>query len=166
MTEPRVAPQTPQAPDGTDYLPPGSSWVRQQLEQIDAAGGDTRAVQVMNRSVVVVIMRGARTGRWRRVPLMRVEHDGSYAAVASKGGAPDHPEWYHNLVAHPQVHLHDGTSEWQATARLLDGAERATWWQRSVEAFPPYAEYQEKTDREIPVFLLEPAGRETGSAAG
>lgn len=165
MSESRVVPQTPQAPDGTDYLAPSSSWVRQQLEQIDAAGGDTRVVQVMNRPVVVVIVQGARSGRWRRVPVMRIEHDGSYAAVASKGGAPDNPDWYHNLIAHPEVYVHEGTSVRQATARLLDDAERATWWQRSVEAFPQYAEYQQTTDREIPVFLLEPADRENGSAA-
>ncbi|MDQ3383109.1 MAG: nitroreductase family deazaflavin-dependent oxidoreductase [Actinomycetota bacterium] len=139
-----------------DYLPPASEWVRKQLDEIDAAGGDTGAVSVMDRPVMVVIMRGARSGRLRRVPLMRVEHDGSYAAIASKGGAPEHPEWFHNLIAHPDVTVMDGTDTVHLRARLVEGEERVPWWDRSVAAFPPYAEYQTKTDRQIPVFLLEP----------
>jgi deazaflavin-dependent oxidoreductase (nitroreductase family) len=87
---------------------------------------------------------------------MRVEHDGRYAVVASKGGAPDHPTWYHNLVANPHVELQDGTATREYDAREVTGEERATWWERSVAAYPPYAEYQEKTDRRIPVFVLEP----------
>jgi len=140
------------------YLPPATSWVRDQLEQIDAAGGDTRVVDIRGRPVVVLTMRGRRSGALRRVPLMRVEHEGVYAAVASKGGAPEHPEWYYNLTADPWVELHDGTEHIQTRARLIKGAEREQWWSRCVEAFPPYAEYQERTDREIPVFVLEPVG--------
>jgi deazaflavin-dependent oxidoreductase (nitroreductase family) len=139
-----------------DYLPPASDWVRRQLEEIDAAGGDTRAVSIQGRPVVVVVMRGRRSGKLRRVPLMRVEHHGSYAAIASKGGAPEHPEWFHNLVAHPDVVVHDGTDTVELRARVVEGSERAEWWDRSVAAFPPYADYQVNTDREIPVFVLEP----------
>jgi F420H(2)-dependent quinone reductase len=138
-----------------DYLPPASEWVRRQLDEIDAAGGDTRAVSIQDRPVVVVVMRGRRTGGLRRVPLMRVEHEGAYAAVASKGGAPEHPEWYHNLLADPEVVLHDGTAQVPMRARVVEGAERAAWWERSVAAFPPYADYQRSTDRQIPVFVLE-----------
>ncbi|MCE0487781.1 nitroreductase/quinone reductase family protein [Ornithinimicrobium sediminis] len=138
-----------------DYLPPASEWVRRQLDEIDAAGGDTRAVSIQDRPVVVVVMRGRRTGGLRRVPLMRVEHEGAYAAVASKGGAPEHPEWHHNLLADPEVVLHDGTAQVPMRARVVEGAERAAWWERSVAAFPPYADYQRSTDRQIPVFVLE-----------
>ena len=141
----------------TDYLPPASEWVRRQLDAIDAAGGDTRAVDIMGRPVVVIIMRGAKSKRLRRVPLMRVEHDGRYVAVASKGGAPRDPEWVHNLQADPQVSVHDGTTTTPMRARLLDGPEREEWWERGVAAFPPYADYQTKTDRQIPVFVAEPA---------
>jgi deazaflavin-dependent oxidoreductase (nitroreductase family) len=139
------------------YLPPATSWVRDQLEQVDATG-DTRAVDVRGRPVMVLTMRGRRTGALRRVPLMRVEHDGVYAAVASKGGAPEHPEWYHNLMADASVEVHDGTEHHRTRARLIEGVERDQWWPRCVAAFPDYADYQERTDREIPVFVLEPVG--------
>ncbi|MGB3829151.1 MAG: nitroreductase family deazaflavin-dependent oxidoreductase [Ornithinimicrobium sp.] len=138
------------------YAPPAAAWVREQLEQIDAAGGDTAAVDIQGLPVVVLTMRGRRSGALRRVPLMRVEHEGVYAAVASKGGAPDHPEWYFNLVADPAVDLHDGTTHTPTRAREIDGQERTRWWARCVEAFPQYADYQRGTDRQIPVFLLEP----------
>lgn len=140
----------------SDYLPPATQWVRDQLDAIDASG-DTRAVDIQNRPVVVLTMRGRRSGALRRVPLMRVEHHGVYAAVASKGGAPDHPEWYFNLMADPWVELHDGTTHTQTRARLVEGEEREQWWRHCVEAFPTYADYQAGTDREIPVFLLERA---------
>jgi deazaflavin-dependent oxidoreductase (nitroreductase family) len=140
-----------------DYDPSPTGWVREQVDAIEAAG-DTRAVSVMDRPVVLLTMRGARSGRTKKVPLMRVEHQGVYAAVASKGGAPEHPQWFHNLLAHPDVTLQDGTRSWRARARLLDDAERAEWWPRCVAAYPPYAEYQERADRQIPVFVLEPAG--------
>jgi deazaflavin-dependent oxidoreductase (nitroreductase family) len=139
-----------------DYLPSPSGWVRRQVEKIEETG-DTRSVSVMNRPVVMLTMRGRRTGAVRKVPLMRVEHDGRYAAVASKGGAPDHPQWFANLRADPQVTLQDGTRSWPAVARELTGTEREVWWDRCVAAYPPYADYQKRTERLIPVLLLEPA---------
>ena len=143
--------------DRQDYIQPATGWVREQLDAIDAAGGDTAAAQVQGRPVVVVTMIGARSGRPRRVPLMRVEHGGSYLAVASKGGAPADPQWVANIRKHPEnLTVHDGTTEVAMTSRELTGEERATWWARGVEAFPSYADYQAKTDRQIPVFLLEP----------
>jgi len=105
--------------------------------------------------VVVITSRGARSGKLRKNPVMRVEKDGVYAAVASKGGAPEHPSWYANFVAHPVVQLQDGPEAGLFRARIATGAERAEWWERCVAQYAPYAEYQEKTDREIPVFLLE-----------
>ena len=141
--------------DPAAYLPEKSGWVADQLKAIDAAG-DTRAADIQGRSIVVITMRGARSGMLRRVPLMRVEHGGSYLAVASKGGAPEHPAWFHNLVKNRDVLVQDGTSQQPMRARLLeDGEERESWWERAVRAFPPYADYQEKTDRQIPVFVLE-----------
>ncbi|AXH95308.1 nitroreductase family deazaflavin-dependent oxidoreductase [Ornithinimicrobium avium] len=135
-----------------------SGWVARQLASIDAAG-DTGAVSVQGRPVVVVTMRGARSGQLRRVPLMRVEHEGTYLAVASKGGSPKDPVWVHNLRADSEVLVQDGTDQQVRRARLLeDGAERDAWWSRAVEAFPSYADYQEKTDRQIPVFILERTG--------
>lgn len=143
------------APQDT-YLTEKTGWVAEQLARIDAAG-DTAAVGIQGRAVVVVTMRGARSGQLRRVPVMRVEHDGTYAAVASKGGAPRNPVWFHNLRADGDVLVQDGTEQLVRHARLLeDGAERDAWWERAVAAFPPYADYREKTDRLIPVFLLEP----------
>lgn len=137
------------------YLPERSAWVARQLEAIDEAG-TTRAVAVQGRPVVVVTMRGARSGLLRRVPLMRVEHGGDYLAVASKGGAPEHPVWFHNLRAHQDVLVHDSTEQHVRRARLLEeGAEREAWWERAVAAFPSYADYQASTDRTIPVFVLE-----------
>lgn len=143
-------------PTGTAYLPEKQSWVAQQLAAIDEAG-TTAAASIQDRPIVVVTMRGARSGQLRRVPLMRVEHEGSYAAVASKGGAPEHPQWFHNLRAHADVLVQDGTEQHALRARLLsDGPEREAWWERSVAAFPSYADYQEKTERQIPLFVLEP----------
>lgn len=144
----------------TDYIPSPTGWVRKQVERIEATG-DTRSVSVMNRPVVMLTMRGRKTGAIRKVPLMRVEHDGAYAAVASQGGAPDHPQWFANLQAEPRVTLQDGTRSWPAVARELTGAEREVWWERCVAAYPPYADYQEKTERLIPVLVLEPAGAVT-----
>ncbi|MGC5584863.1 nitroreductase family deazaflavin-dependent oxidoreductase [Ornithinimicrobium sp. W1679] len=142
-------------PEAAAYLPERSTWVARQLAEIDESG-DTRSVQVQGRPVVVVTMRGARSGMLRRVPLMRVEHDGDYLAVASKGGAPEHPQWFHNLRAHADVLVHDGTEQHVRSARLLEeGPERDAWWERAVAAFPSYADYQVRTDRTIPVFVLE-----------
>ena len=111
---------------------------------------------ILDRPVVLVTIRGAKSGKLRYTPLMRVEHDGRYALVASKGGAPEHPRWYHNLVPNPHVELQDGTATSEYDAREITGDERAQWWERSVAAYPPYADYQRKTDHLIPVFVLEP----------
>lgn len=133
-----------------------SQWVVDQLAQIDEAG-TTDVVGIQGMKVVVLTMLGRRSGRPRRVPLMRVEHDGVYAAVASKGGAPEHPHWYHNLVETPELLLQDGTTTTRRRARVIEGTEREQWWARCVEAFPPYTEYETSAgDRVIPVFLLEP----------
>jgi len=139
-----------------DYEPSTIDWVRKQVEEYEASGG-TRANTLRDTGLPVVIVtnRGAKSGKLRKTPLMRVEHDGSYLAVASQGGAPTHPVWYHNLLADPRVELRDRTESWDMVARLLEGDERAQWWERAVAAFPPYADYQRRTEREIPVFLLE-----------
>ena len=141
-----------------EYAPSSAKWVRDQVQEIEGSGG-TRGT--MNRGVPVIIVTsmGSRSGKLRKNPVMRIEHEGTYAAVASKGGAPEHPLWYYNLRAHPDVVVQDGTKTVQMTAREISGDERAAWWERSVAAYPPYAEYQEKTDREIPVFVLEPTQR-------
>jgi deazaflavin-dependent oxidoreductase (nitroreductase family) len=138
-----------------DYVPSPSGWVRKQVEEIERTG-TTDSVHIMQRPVVLLTMRGARTGAVRKVPVMRVEHDGVFAAVASKGGAPEHPQWYRNLKAHPDIELQAGTETVPVRARELSGSERERWWERCVAAYPPYAEYQTKTDRLIPVFVLEP----------
>jgi deazaflavin-dependent oxidoreductase (nitroreductase family) len=140
--------------DGEREISP-EGWVREQTEKILAAG-TTDGVQVMDRPIVLVTVRGAKSGKLRYTPVMRVERDGSYAMFASKGGAPEHPAWYHNLVAHPHVELQDGTVVKEYDARELSGDERQEWWDRGVAAYPPYAEYQTKTTRLIPVFVLEP----------
>ena len=139
-----------------EYEPSTIGWVREQVEAYEASGG-TRAYTLRDTGlpVVIVTSRGAKSGKIRKTPLMRVEHDGRYLAVASQGGAPTHPVWYHNLTADPHVELQDKGEKWDMTARLLSGDERSQWWERAVAAFPPYAEYQRKTEREIPVFLLE-----------
>jgi deazaflavin-dependent oxidoreductase (nitroreductase family) len=140
------------------YEPSPSQWVREQVEEYESSGG-TRANTLRDTGIPIVIVtsRGARTGTLRKSPVMRVEHDGEYAIVASKGGAPSHPEWYRNLVAAPDdVTIQDGPEPVDVTVRELDGAERARWWERAVAVFPPYAEYQVKTDRLIPVLLATP----------
>ena len=132
-----------------------TEWVRDQTAKI-LETGTTEGVKVLNRPIVLLTVRGAKSGELRYTPVMRVEHDGSYAVVASKGGAPEHPAWYHSIKAHPEIRLQDGTETKDYVAREADGAERAEWWERAVEAFPNYAEYQEKTDRLIPLFVLDP----------
>ena len=131
-----------------------TDWVREQTERI-LASGTTDGVEVLDRPIVLFTTLGAKSGKKRYVPLMRVEENGRYAMVASKGGDPAHPSWYHNVVAHPQVTVQDGDKVAELTAREVDGAEREHWWKLAVQAYPPYAEYQEKTDRLIPVFVLE-----------
>ena len=139
------------------YVPSTSEWVRDQVEKYERSGG-AEGNEIMGLPIVVITSRGARSGNLRKNPVMRVEHGGVYAAVASKGGAPEHPEWYHNLVADPHVDLQDGLEPASYVARIATGEERAEWWERAVAAFPNYAEYQTKTDREIPVFLHERDG--------
>jgi len=140
----------------TDYAPSPTPFVRDMVEQIEQAG--TTAVISHGKGVVLLTMRGAKSGKIRKVPLMRVEHDGEYAVVASLGGAPQHPVWYYNLKANPEIQLQDGEVTSGFVARELVGEERELWWARSVGAWPDYADYQTKTDRVLPVFLLEPAG--------
>jgi deazaflavin-dependent oxidoreductase (nitroreductase family) len=132
-----------------------SDWVRDHTEQI-LRTGTTDGVTVFDRPVVLFTIVGAKSGKKRLVPLMRVEHDGVYALVASKGGAPEHPAWYGNVKANPDVTLQDGTEVGQYRVREVHGDERQTWWDRAVAAYPPYTEYQTKTDRLIPVLVAEP----------
>ncbi|HSZ40445.1 MAG TPA: nitroreductase family deazaflavin-dependent oxidoreductase [Trebonia sp.] len=139
-----------------EYAPSPAAWVRDQVEEYEGSGGTSgTTLRDTGMPVVVVTNRGAKSGKIRKTPLMRVEHDGTYLAVASKGGAPEHPLWYYNLIANPDVEVQDGAAKWAATAREISGEERAVWWERAVAAYPPYAEYQTKTDRLIPVFVLE-----------
>ncbi len=138
------------------YEPSTQGWVREQVELFESSGG-TRGTTLRETGLPVVIItnRGARSGKVRKTPVMRVEHDGRYAAVASQGGAPTHPRWYYNFRAHPRVEIQDGPHKWDMIAREVTGDERAEWWDRAVAAFPPYAEYQGRTARQIPVFVLE-----------
>jgi len=142
--------------DGT-YEPGTSAWARKQAERFEASGG-TKGATLNGRPIVVITSVGARTGKLRKIALMRVEHEGVYAVVASDGGIPHHPAWYHNLKAHPLVELQDGPMKADYIAREAEGPERDRWWARAVEVFPPYADYQRRTTRVIPVFILEPVG--------
>ena len=137
------------------YAPSPSDRARLQAERYEQTDG-REAGTLRGVPVVVLTSVGARTGRLRKTPLMRVEHDGRYAVVASMGGAPKHPVWYHNLVAHPRVELQDGAVRRDYDARELTGEERAQWWARAVAVWPDYDDYQARTERTIPVFLLEP----------
>lgn len=141
-----------------NYEPSTWDWVRDQVEEYEASGG-TKANTLLDTGLAIIVMTtvGHKSGKVRKVPLMRVEHEGRYAIVASKGGAPAHPGWYHNLMADPNVMIQDGPEPFEATVGLVTGDERQTWWDRSVAAYPPYAEYQDNTDREIPVFIARPA---------
>jgi F420H(2)-dependent quinone reductase len=135
-----------------------TGWVRDQTEKI-LETGTTESVDIKGRPVVLITTRGAKTGKLRKVPLMRVEHDGVYAIVASLGGAPKHPVWYYNVKADPRVELQDGTVAKDYVAREVTGDEKAVWWKRAVATYPDYEDYQRKTDRQIPVFVLEPVAR-------
>ncbi|MGY5127633.1 nitroreductase family deazaflavin-dependent oxidoreductase [Streptomyces nigrescens] len=139
-----------------EYEPSPAQWVRDQVELYETSGGK-EGTTMRGMPVVILTTRGAKSGKIRKSPLMRVEHDGTYAVVASLGGASRHPVWYHNLVADPRVELQDGPVRRDMTAREVTGTEKALWWGRAVEAYPDYDEYQKKTDRQIPVFVLEPA---------
>jgi len=138
-----------------EYEPSPAQWVRDQVALYEGSGG-TEGTTMRGLPVILLTTRGAKSGKIRKTPLMRVEHDGKYAVVASQGGAPKHPVWYFNIVADPHVELQDGPVRQDMTARELSGAEREEWWERAVAAYPDYADYQKKTDRVIPVFLLEP----------
>ena len=139
-----------------EYAPSTSDRAREQVELYESSGG-TRGTTLNGRPVIVLWTLGAKSGKIRKTPLMRVEHEGRYAVVASMGGAPKHPVWYHNVVAHPRVELQDGADKRDYDARELTGAERAEWWARATAVWPDYDAYQARTDRVIPVFLLEPA---------
>jgi F420H(2)-dependent quinone reductase len=138
-----------------EYEPSPSKWVRDQVAEYEASGGQrANTLRDTGLPVVIVTTRGNKSGKIRKTPLMRVEHNGEYALVASLGGAPKHPVWYYNLKADPTgVRIQDGPEPFAVEVRELDGGERAQWWERAVAAYPPYAEYQEKTKRTIPVFL-------------
>jgi len=137
-----------------EYAPSTAGWAREQAEAYEASGG-TQAAELRGMPVVVLTSVGAKTGLLRKTALMRVEHGGEYAVVASLGGAPKHPVWYFNLKKNPHVELQDGPDKHDYLARELAGDEKAIWWERAVAAYPPYADYQKKTDRQIPVFVLE-----------
>ena len=138
-----------------EYEPSTSDWARENAELYIASGG-TQGTDLKGMPVVLLTTIGAKSGKLRKTPLMRVEHDGEYAVVASLGGAPKNPVWYYNIVANPQVELQDGTESGDYRAREVFGDEKAIWWDRAVAAYPDYADYQRKTDRAIPVFVLTP----------
>lgn len=138
-----------------EYEPSPTDWARKQAELIESSGG-TEGTTMRGMPVIVVTSKGNKSGKLRKTRLMRVEHDGRYAAVASLGGAPKHPVWYHNIVADPHVELQDGPARMDMVAREVFDDEKAEWWARAVEAYPDYADYQAKTERQIPVFVLEP----------
>jgi deazaflavin-dependent oxidoreductase (nitroreductase family) len=140
--------------EGT-YVPSAMDWVREQVEAYEASGGmEANTLRDTGIPVIIVTMRGAKTGDVRKIALMRVEKGGEYALVASFGGSPEHPVWYWNLKAHPdEVLIQDGPEPFRVTVREVDGDERAEWWDRAVAVYPSYAEYQENTDRVIPVLV-------------
>ena len=140
-----------------EYAPSAAGWARKQVERYEATNGE-EANDLRGRPIIVLTSLGAKTGKLRKTPLMRVEHEGRYAVVASQGGAPKHPVWYFNLKANPLVELQDGPTKRDYLARELGGDEKAVWWERAVETWPDYAKYQLRTTRQIPVFVLEPVG--------
>ncbi|MFF3400217.1 nitroreductase family deazaflavin-dependent oxidoreductase [Streptomyces sp. NPDC002659] len=142
-----------------EYEPSTQKWVRDQVDLYESSGG-TKGITLRGLPVIVLTTRGARSGKIRKSPLMRVEHEGTYAAVASLGGAAKNPVWYYNVVADPRVELQDGPVRQDMTAREVTGDEKALWWERAVAAYPDYAAYQRKTERVIPVFVLEPVDKE------
>lgn len=137
-----------------EYEPSTAAWARDQVDLYEASGG-TKGTTLRGMPVIVLTSVGAKSGKLRKTALMRVEHDGDYGVVASLGGAPKHPVWYFNLIAQPHVELQDGPDKADYRARLVEGDEKAVWWERAVAAYPDYAEYQRRTEREIPVFVLE-----------
>ena len=145
-----------------EYAPGTAGWARKQAERYEATNGE-EANDLRGRPIIVLTSVGAKTGKLRKTPLMRIEHEGLYAVVASQGGAPKHPVWYFNLKANPHVELQDGPTKRDYAARELSGDEKAVWWKRAVEAWPDYAKYQTRTKRQIPVFVLEPFEQDKGS---
>ena len=140
-----------------EYVPSKAGWVREQVAKFEATHGqEANTLRDTGYPIVVVTSVGAKSGALRKNPVMRVERDGRYVAIASQGGSPTNPEWYFNFLAHPEVELQDGADRRTYRARLLEGDERAEWWQYAVDTWPTYASYQKKTERLIPVFLLEP----------
>jgi deazaflavin-dependent oxidoreductase (nitroreductase family) len=150
-----AAASLPAMPLEGEYEPSPSKWAADQAQLYESTGGDQGGL-IMGKPCVVLTSKGRRTGKLRKTPLMRVEHDGTYAVVASLGGAPKHPVWYYNLIANPHVTLQDGPNVLDLQSRELTGDEKATWWARAVEVWPDYDTYQAKTDRIIPMFVLEP----------
>ena len=142
-----------------EYEPSTSDWAREQAELFESTNGEEGG-GLRGMKIILVTSVGAKSCKLRKTPLMRVEHDGEYAAVASLGGAPKNPVWYHNLKANPHVELQDGDVRKDYIAREVTGDEKAVWWERSVAAYPDYADYQKKTTREIPVFVLTPVPAE------
>jgi len=144
----------------SEYEPSPTKWVRDQVEAYERSGGrEANTLRETGLPIVIVTTRGNHSDKVRKTPLMRVEHEGEYALVASYGGAPQHPVWYHNLTADPDaVTVQDGPAPFAASVRQLEGDERAVWWDRSVAAYPPYREYQAKTERQIPVLLASRRG--------
>ncbi|MGW5923307.1 nitroreductase family deazaflavin-dependent oxidoreductase [Nocardia fluminea] len=138
-----------------EYAPSTSDWAREQAETYENSGG-AEGTSMQGKPVILLTTKGAKTGKLRKTPLMRVEHDGEYAVVASLGGAPKNPVWYHNIKANPHVELRDGATTKDYDAREVFGEERAMWWERAVAVWPDYDEYTKKTDRVIPVFVLTP----------
>jgi deazaflavin-dependent oxidoreductase (nitroreductase family) len=140
-----------------EYEPSKEQWVRDQVELYESSGGSKgTTLRDTGLPVVIVTNRGARSGKLRKTPLMRVEHGGHYLLVGSQGGSPEHPQWYWNLLADPRIELQDGPVKRDMVTREITGDEKRAWWERAVAAFPPYAKYQERTDREIPAFVAEP----------
>lgn len=139
-----------------EYAPSPDDFTREHTALYESSGG-TEGTTLNGRPVIVLTTVGAKTGKLRKTPLMRVEHDGEYAVVASKGGAPEHPTWFGNLLAHPRVALQDGPEVREYDARVVEGDERAAWWARAVEVWPDYERYTTLTDRQIPVVVLTPA---------
>ena len=143
-----------------EYEPTPVDWVREQVEAYERSGGrEANTLRDTGLAVIVLTTRGRRSGKLRKSPLMRVEHAGQYALIASVGGAPAHPVWYHNLLADGHAMVQDGPEPFDVTVREVEGAEREIWWERAVAAFPPYAEYQERTERRIPVLVATRIGR-------
>ena len=140
-----------------EYVPSKAGWVRDQVATFEATDGqEANTLRGSKDPIVVITSVGSKSGKLRKNPVMRVEREGTYVAVASYGGGPENPVWYHNFLAHPEVELQDGAVKRSYRARLVEGEERADWWQLAVDTWKTYASYQEKTDRQIPVFVLEP----------